>query len=93
MPRSESRTAPAPRSSAPPAPELSHVHEPVLVATRGDERIDRDVLDHDVFGCDVLGCALSRGALLQFLRRAGLAPDDVRPDDAPLSKWRGGPAV
>ncbi|MGW6413358.1 hypothetical protein ACWF95_40785 [Streptomyces vinaceus] len=45
--------------------------------------------------CDggILGRALGPADFLEFLRRAGLAPDDVRLD-APLIEWRGGwPAV
>ncbi|MEU6895521.1 hypothetical protein ABZ934_27845 [Streptomyces sp. NPDC046557] len=46
--------------------------------------------------CDgeILGRALRPGDLLEFLRRAGLDPDDARLDDASLIEWRGGgPAV
>ncbi|MFK0050212.1 hypothetical protein ACIQU4_40140 [Streptomyces sp. NPDC090741] len=46
--------------------------------------------------CDgeILGRALGPGDLLEFLRRAGLDPDDVRLDDELLIEWRGGgPAV
>ncbi|RKT02213.1 hypothetical protein BX286_0087 [Streptomyces sp. 3211.6] len=42
---------------------------------------------------EILGRALGPGDLLEFLRRAGLDPDDVRLDSA-LIEWRGGgPAV
>ncbi|MFJ5635322.1 hypothetical protein ACIQF5_22135 [Streptomyces goshikiensis] len=46
--------------------------------------------------CDgeILGRAFGPGDLLEFLRRAGLDPDDVRLSDGPLIEWRGGgPAV
>ncbi|MCB5181506.1 hypothetical protein [Streptomyces antimicrobicus] len=43
---------------------------------------------------EILGRATSPGDLLEFLRRAGLDPDNVRLDDALLIEWRGGgPAV
>ncbi|MEW2417887.1 hypothetical protein AB0953_29830 [Streptomyces sp. NPDC046866] len=43
---------------------------------------------------EILGRALGPGDLLEFLRRAGLDPDDVGLDDALLIEWRGGgPAV
>ncbi|WP_030196386.1 hypothetical protein [Streptomyces sp. NRRL S-87] len=43
---------------------------------------------------EILGRALGPGGLLEFLRRAGLDPDDVRLDDVLLIEWRGGgPAV
>ncbi|MFK0238617.1 hypothetical protein [Streptomyces vinaceus] len=43
---------------------------------------------------EILGRALGPGDLLEFLRRAGLGPDDVRLDDPLLIEWRGGgPAV
>ncbi|KPI33710.1 hypothetical protein OV450_6418 [Actinobacteria bacterium OV450] len=42
----------------------------------------------------ILGRALGPGDLLEFLRRAGLDPDNVRLDDPRLIEWRGGgPAV
>ncbi|KMO93792.1 hypothetical protein [Streptomyces roseus] len=45
-------------------------------------------------GGEILGRALGPGDLLEFLRRAGLDPDDVDLDDALLVEWRGGgPAV
>ncbi|MGW8779771.1 hypothetical protein ACWGNM_17155 [Streptomyces sp. NPDC055796] len=42
--------------------------------------------------CDgeILGRALGPGDLLEFLRRVGLDPDDVRLDDPLLIEWRGG---
>ncbi|MFF4849460.1 hypothetical protein [Streptomyces sp. NPDC001194] len=39
---------------------------------------------------EILGRALGPGDLLEFLRRAGLDPDDVRMDDELLIEWRGG---
>ncbi|MFJ6934751.1 hypothetical protein [Streptomyces sp. NPDC101132] len=43
---------------------------------------------------EMLGRALGPNDLLEFLRRAGLDPDDVRLDDTLLIEWRGGgPAV
>ncbi|MFD8516531.1 hypothetical protein ACFV27_37005 [Streptomyces antimycoticus] len=38
---------------------------------------------------EILGTAYSPGDLLEFLRRAGLDPDDVQLD-GPLIEWRGG---
>jgi hypothetical protein len=37
-----------------------------------------------------LGVARSPAELVEFLRRAGLDPDDVRLDDPGLFDWRGG---
>ncbi|UQW99212.1 hypothetical protein [Streptomyces sp. RerS4] len=37
-----------------------------------------------------LGRAMGPGDLLEFLRRAGLDPDDVDLDDGLLIEWRGG---
>ncbi|WP_129841328.1 hypothetical protein [Streptomyces sp. RFCAC02] len=37
-----------------------------------------------------LGLARSPAELIEFLRRAGLDPDDVRLDDPALIEWRGG---
>lgn len=43
---------------------------------------------------EILGRALGPGDLLEFLRRAGLDPDDVHLDDPLPIEWRGGgPAV
>ncbi|MFE2879202.1 hypothetical protein ACFXG6_32900 [Streptomyces roseus] len=42
---------------------------------------------------EILGRALGPGDLLEFLRRAGLDPDDVRLDDEQLIEWRGGGPV
>ncbi|MBT1186061.1 hypothetical protein HET69_19145 [Streptomyces sp. CJ_13] len=43
---------------------------------------------------EILGRALDPRDLLEFLRRAGLDPDNVRLDDPLLIEWRGGgPAV
>ncbi len=39
---------------------------------------------------EILGRARSRGELLEFLRRAGLDPDDVDLHDPGLFEWRGG---
>ncbi|MFB7468255.1 hypothetical protein ACFCZ1_33060 [Streptomyces sp. NPDC056224] len=39
---------------------------------------------------EILGRALGPGDLLEFLRQAGLDPDDVQLDDARLIEWRGG---
>ncbi|KOG41265.1 hypothetical protein [Streptomyces decoyicus] len=38
----------------------------------------------------ILGVAYSVADLLEFLRRAGLGPDDVRLLDPLLIEWRGG---
>lgn len=38
----------------------------------------------------ILGIAYGLTDLIEFLRRAGLDPDDVRLDDADLIEWRGG---
>jgi hypothetical protein len=38
---------------------------------------------------EILGIAYGVGDLLEFLRRAGLEPDDVDLD-GPLFEWRGG---
>ncbi|RSO50676.1 hypothetical protein DMH15_00775 [Streptomyces sp. WAC 06725] len=38
----------------------------------------------------VLGVTYGVNDLLEFLRRAGLDPDDVGLDDASLIEWRGG---
>ncbi|WP_030775244.1 hypothetical protein [Streptomyces sp. NRRL F-2664] len=46
------------------------------------------------FDGEILGRAFGPGDLLEFLRRAGLDPDDVHLGDARLIEWRGGgPAV
>ena len=43
---------------------------------------------------EILGRATGPGDLFEFLRRAGLGPDDVDLDDQVLIEWRGGgPAV
>ncbi|MEW2374251.1 hypothetical protein AB0940_33590 [Streptomyces sp. NPDC006656] len=43
---------------------------------------------------EILGRAAGPTDLFEFLRRAGLDPDDVDLDDALLIEWRGGgPAV
>lgn len=43
---------------------------------------------------EILGRALGPDDIFEFLRRAGLDPDDVRLDDELLIEWRGGgPAV
>ncbi|MFD5513090.1 hypothetical protein ACFWIB_35795 [Streptomyces sp. NPDC127051] len=39
---------------------------------------------------EILGRATGPGDLLEFLRRAGLDPDDIRLDDPLLIEWRGG---
>ena len=41
-------------------------------------------------GGEDLGVARSPAELIEFLRRAGLDPDDVRLDDPTLFEWRGG---
>ncbi|MFJ6935710.1 hypothetical protein [Streptomyces sp. NPDC101132] len=42
----------------------------------------------------ILGRAYGPGDILEFLRRAGLDPDDILLDDPLLIEWRGGgPAV
>ncbi|MCZ7413026.1 hypothetical protein [Streptomyces sp. WMMC897] len=38
----------------------------------------------------ILGIAYSEQDLLEFLRRAGLDPDDVDLEDPELLEWRGG---
>lgn len=38
----------------------------------------------------IAGLAYGVPDLLEFLRRAGLDPDEVRLDDAGLIEWRGG---
>lgn len=38
----------------------------------------------------ILGTAYGEADLLEFLRRAGLDPEDVRLDDPDLIEWRGG---
>ncbi|MGW6412197.1 hypothetical protein ACWF95_34090 [Streptomyces vinaceus] len=43
---------------------------------------------------EILGLATGPGDILEFLRRAGLDPDDVDLADGGLFEWRGGgPAV
>ncbi|MFJ8208913.1 hypothetical protein [Streptomyces sp. NPDC096033] len=43
---------------------------------------------------EILGRALGPNDIFEFLRRAGLDPDDVDLDDRLLIEWRGGgPAV
>ncbi|MBY8876668.1 hypothetical protein [Actinacidiphila acidipaludis] len=39
---------------------------------------------------EVLGVAYAPADVLEFLRRAGLDPDQVRLDDPALIDWRGG---
>ncbi|MEU3777988.1 hypothetical protein AB0F11_33285 [Streptomyces sp. NPDC032472] len=39
---------------------------------------------------EILGRALGPNDILEFLRRAGLDPDDVHLDDTLLIEWRGG---
>ncbi|MET9888306.1 hypothetical protein ABZZ20_35365 [Streptomyces sp. NPDC006430] len=39
---------------------------------------------------EILSRATGPDDLLELLRRAGLDPDDVHLDDAPLIEWRGG---
>ncbi|MFJ1869448.1 hypothetical protein ACIOD1_33170 [Streptomyces sp. NPDC088097] len=39
---------------------------------------------------EILGRAFGPGDLLEFLRRAGLDPDDIPADGAGLIEWRGG---
>ncbi|WP_052847252.1 hypothetical protein [Streptomyces avicenniae] len=41
-------------------------------------------------GGEDLGLARSPAELVEFLRRAGLDPDDIRLDDPTLIEWRGG---
>ncbi|MEU2510542.1 hypothetical protein [Streptomyces syringium] len=41
-------------------------------------------------GAEILGVAYGIADLLEFLRRAGMDPDDVRLDDPGLIDWRGG---
>ncbi|MGK5532444.1 hypothetical protein [Streptomyces sp. URMC 129] len=41
-------------------------------------------------GEEILGRARSVGELLEFLRRAGLDPDEVDLRDPALIEWRGG---
>ena len=38
----------------------------------------------------ILGMAYGEVDLIEFLRRAGLDPEDVRLDDPDLIEWRGG---
>lgn len=39
---------------------------------------------------EILGLAYSQADLIEFLRRAGLDPDDVDLTDRELIEWRGG---
>ncbi|WP_275462082.1 hypothetical protein [Streptomyces noursei] len=39
---------------------------------------------------EILGLAYGPGDLVEFLRRAGVDPDQVRLDDRALIEWRGG---
>ncbi|MGH3312909.1 MAG: hypothetical protein ACRDP3_20395 [Streptomyces sp.] len=57
------------------------VHPP---APTGGRRVTADGED--------LGLALGIADLVEFLRRAGLDPDQVRLDDPVLIEWRGGKA-
>lgn len=41
-------------------------------------------------GSEILGIAHGPGDLVEFLRRAGLDPDQVRLDDPALIAWHGG---
>ncbi|WP_370418939.1 hypothetical protein AB8O64_10815 [Streptomyces sp. QH1-20] len=41
-------------------------------------------------GAEILGVAYGVADLLEFLRRAGMDPDEVRLDDPALIHWRGG---
>ncbi|MFB6604251.1 hypothetical protein ACFCXR_37990 [Streptomyces noursei] len=41
-------------------------------------------------GGEILGLAHSTADLVEFLRRAGLDPDDVRVEDSDVIDWRGG---
>ncbi|MFD0385404.1 hypothetical protein ACFQ2B_33340 [Streptomyces stramineus] len=41
-------------------------------------------------GREVLGTAYGVIDVLEFLRRAGIDPDDVRLEDSPLIEWTGG---
>ncbi|MFD7101909.1 hypothetical protein [Streptomyces celluloflavus] len=41
-------------------------------------------------GAEILGLAYGPEDLLEFLRRAGLDPDQVRFDDRTLIEWLGG---
>lgn len=45
-------------------------------------------------GAEILGVAYGLADLMEFLRRAGADPDEVRLDDPALIEWRGcGPEV
>ncbi|MFJ5532481.1 hypothetical protein [Streptomyces sp. NPDC093261] len=59
-------------------------HSPVVVhpPSQGGRRVT-------VRGQDV-GRALRPADVVEFLRRAGMNPDDVDLDDAGLIEWRGG---
>ncbi|SEN15889.1 hypothetical protein SAMN05216267_100276 [Actinacidiphila rubida] len=41
-------------------------------------------------GSEILGVAYSPADVVEFLRRAGLEPDEVRLDDPMVIDWRGG---
>lgn len=61
------------------------VHPPVIVhppSPTGGRRVT-------VRGA-IAGLAFGPGDLLEFLRRAGLDPDEAVLDDAELIEWRGG---